>query len=473
MARHASDSLRETTLPMVLLLGDTVTVFGGLCAGYWLRYASPLGALGIDVPDARFRDYLPLILVGVCFLVGAFAQLGLYDGRMLLRKQQGLSTVIRGTAFWLIAYLAFSLVIKFDPPISRLFVTLAGVVTLLALWIWRELFYRFVTRPSLLPRVQRRVALLGWNVGAASLAEDINARPLHPYNVVGTIATPAGAAPDGLRRLGSLDAFADVLARERIDVVIAADLDLPREDLQRITGDCERAYVEWKVMPTAFQIFLSGLSLQTIGSTAVLGVDDLAITRLFSRGAKRTIDILGAAVGLVAAAPVMAVLAALIKGESPGGPVLFRQRRIGAGHREFTLYKLRSMRPDADATDGEQQSTPRGDPRLLRIGAFMRRWNLDELPQYWNVLRGHMSLVGPRPERPHHVDVLSNVIPHYLPRHLVKPGMTGWAQVNGLRGATDLEKRARYDIYYIENWSLWLDLQILVLTFIRWRNRSG
>jgi lipopolysaccharide/colanic/teichoic acid biosynthesis glycosyltransferase len=128
------------------------------------------------------------------------------------------------------------------------------------------------------------------------------------------------------------------------------------------------------------------------------------------------------------------------------------------------------MAPDAAASDDAQQSTRRDDPRLLQLGAGLRRWNLDELPQFWNVLRGDMSLVGPRPERPHHVDQLSALLPHYLPRHLVKPGMTGWAQVNGLRGDSDLAARAQYDIYYIENWSLWLDLQILLLTFVRWRN---
>jgi len=126
--------------------------------------------------------------------------------------------------------------------------------------------------------------------------------------------------------------------------------------------------------------------------------------------------------------------------------------------------------PEAAATDSVRQSTPRDDPRLLRIGARMRRWNLDELPQFWNVLRGDMSLVGPRPERPYHVDRLSVEIPHYLPRHLVKPGMTGWAQINGLRGETDLAARVQHDIYYIENWSFWLDVQIVLLTFVRWRN---
>nr|MCU0792492.1 sugar transferase [Opitutaceae bacterium] len=149
---------------------------------------------------------------------------------------------------------------------------------------------------------------------------------------------------------------------------------------------------------------------------------------------------------------------------------LFGQVRIGAGGRPFTMWKLRSMRPDASATDHLAVSTAAADPRLLRIGSWLRRWNLDELPQFWNVLRGDMSLVGPRPERPHHVARLATEIAHYLPRHLAKPGMTGYAQINGLRGDTDLSRRIQHDIYYIENWSPWLDLQILALTLARWRH---
>lgn len=470
MSRHAANALRETTLPAVLLAGDAIVAFGGLTLGYWLRYNSALGALGLQVQNANFNAYLPLIILGVIFLIAAFTQQGLYDGRMLLRKQQSLNLVMRGTAYWLVAYLAFSLVIKFDPPISRLFVVIAAFSTLLLLWLWREIFYFILTRPQLLPRLQRRVAVLGWNEDARTLTAEINANAAHPYTVVGHVSLSIHGTASGLHSIGSIDELPVIIERHKIDVLIAADLELPRLDLQRITEQCERAYVEWKVMPTAFQIFLSGLSLQTIGSIPVLGVEDLAITRLLNRSAKRMIDLLGSVIGLIFSAPFIAILGILIKAESPGGPIFFRQIRVGAGHRSFTLWKLRSMRPDAPATDAENQSTRRSDPRMLRIGSFLRRWNLDELPQYWNVLCGDMSLVGPRPERPHHVEQLAELIPHYLPRHLVKPGMTGWAQVNGLRGATDLEKRVRYDIYYIENWSLWLDWQIMLLTFVRFRN---
>ncbi len=470
MSRHAANSLRETTLPAILLVGDGVAAFAGLVLGYRLRYHSVLGALGLEVTGARFADYLPLLLLGMLFLIAAFAQQGLYDGRMLLRKQQNLNLLVRGTAYWLVSYLAFSLVIKFDPPISRLFVVLAAFATLLSLWLWREIFYFILTRPSLLPRLQRRVAVLGWNEDARALTTEINAKAGHPYKVVGHVTLPVAGTTSGLVSLGSLDELPEIIDRHRIDVLIAADLELPRGDLQRITEQCERAYVEWKVMPTAFQIFLSGLSLQTVGSIPVLGVEDLAITRLLNRCAKRLLDVLGAVIGLFVSAPFIAVLGFLIKAESPRGPVFFRQIRVGAAHRPFALWKLRSMRPDADTTDADNQSTRTDDPRMLRIGAFLRRWNLDEIPQYWNVLRGDMSLVGPRPERPHHVEQLAGLIPHYLPRHLVKPGMTGWAQINGLRGATDLEKRVRYDIYYIENWSLWLDCQIILLTFVRWKS---
>ena len=475
--------LRDTVLPLTLLFGDTVVTFAGLALGYWLRYRSPLARFGIDVPDATFARYLPLLLLGVALLVAAFARSGLYDTRLLLRRYQSFNAILKGASFWLVTYLGVSLVVRFDPPISRLFVVEAFVCVVGLLFAWRSLVYAVISRDPWIPRLRRRALLLGWNDEARALAAEIASEPAHPFALVGTVSLPTDTAapfPSSpplsvspslpLPPLGPLSDLEAILARTGADVVIVTRLDLPRAELQRIVELCERAYVEWKIVPGAFDIFLSGLHLQTIGRVPVLGVEELAIRRLFNRALKRTVDLVGAVVGLVLSAPLVAVLAVLIKRESPAGPVFFAQQRVGTGHRSFALWKLRSMVPDAAASDSARQSTARADPRLLRIGAFMRRWNLDELPQFWNVLRGDMSLVGPRPERPFHVDRLSAEIPHYLPRHLAKPGMTGWAQVNGLRGDTDLHARIRHDIYYIENWSLWLDVQILLLTFVRWRN---
>jgi exopolysaccharide biosynthesis polyprenyl glycosylphosphotransferase len=477
VSRAATHTLRETLVPLALIAGDTLVTFGGLALGWGLRYASPLGRLGLDVPNASFLRYLPLLLVGVALLIAAFAQLGLYDPRLILRRYQSLNAILKGAGFWLVAYLGISLVLKFDPPISRLFVLLAFVCAVTGLYLWRTLVYTVITRGPLLARLRRRTILLGWNDDARALAADIARDSAHPLVLAGVLTFPGTVvpfpSPSLPALLGTTDDLPSLLAREPVDLVIATRLDRPRDELRGLVDACEHAYVEWKVVPGAFDIFLGGLRLQTIGRIPVLGIEELVINRLFNRALKRGCDLAAATVGLALSAPLVLVLAALIKRESPDAPVLFRQRRVGAGHRPFTLLKLRSMRPDADATDDAAQSTPRSDPRLLRIGAFIRRWNLDELPQFWNILRGDMSLVGPRPERPFHVEQLADTIPHYLPRHLVKPGLTGWAQINGLRGDTDLAARVQHDIYYIENWSLWLDVQIVLLTFARWREPNA
>ena len=474
---HASPPatrLRKVILPALLVVGDTLVAFAALSIGYWLRYETPIGSIGLDVPDATYVRYLPLLLLGTAFLTAAFAQLGLYEERLLLRKFQALNIVIKGTTFWLAAYLSLSLVLRFDPPISRWFVAVAYGLVLALMFVWRSFAYAIFTRPRWVARLRQRVALFGWNEEARTLANDLAAEPAHPLAFAGVIPLPDDPVPaSGVSIIDTGADLARALREAQIDVLIAARTDLSRERLHAVVEACEHAFVEWKIIPSSFQILVSGLRLQTIGGVPVLGVEELAINRLFNRGLKRALDIVGALAGLVLSTPLVLALAIFIRRESPGASAFFPQERLGAGGRRFRMWKLRSMRPDAAAADHLSQSTSRGDPRLLRIGAWMRRWNLDELPQFWNVLRGDMSLVGPRPERPVHAARLAGEIPHYLPRHLVKPGMTGWAQVNGLRGDTDLPRRIQHDIYYIEAWSLWLDLQILALTLPRWRRGAA
>ncbi len=469
--------LRQFTLPCVLLVGDVVFAAIGICLAWWLRYHTRFEALGIPVADADFEDYVPLVLVGVALLAGTYAQMGLYDERLLLRRYQSLAIVLRGTVFWLLAYLGLSLVLWFDPPISRLFIVVAFVTVVVLNYLWRWTFYVAISRRPLLERIQLRVAMLGWNEDARRLVKEIGDQPAHPYQVIGLITEDATAS--ALSRgdlpvpvLGPLNDLESVLRTHLIDVLIVAHLDFPGEMMRRIADTCERTYTAFKIIPGVFEVFISGLRMQTIGNVPVLGVEDLAITKLFNRIMKRVFDLVAAVCGLILSAPALALGALFVKLESPG-PAFFGQERIGANHRRFLMWKLRSMRLDAPASDHISVSTAEDDPRLLRVGRFLRRWNIDELPQFWNVLRGDMSLVGPRPERPFHVERLSTEIAHYLPRHVVRPGMTGWAQINGLRGGTDVAKRIQYDIYYIENWSIWLDTQIALLTLVRWRNPAG
>jgi exopolysaccharide biosynthesis polyprenyl glycosylphosphotransferase len=223
-------------------------------------------------------------------------------------------------------------------------------------------------------------------------------------------------------------------------------------------------------VPSYFSILVSGLYLDTLSGIPILGLSRLPLDRTFNKLVKRLLDIVGAALGMLLSVPLVAIFGALVYLESPG-PILYRQRRIGRNGKIFDMLKIRSMRLDAEK-DGEIGWSTKDDPRRLRIGAFMRKWNIDETPQFWNVLKGEMSLVGPRPERPELIQNFKHAIPHYHVRHTVKPGITGWAQVNGLRGDTDLSQRISHDLYYVEHWNLLFDLQTMVLTFFKNTNAS-
>lgn len=473
MSCQVPQKAQRRWLPVCLLVGDLIMILGGLLLAYWLRYETPLGSLFIEVSDARFSDYVPLLALGCLFLTLTFAHNGLYDERLVLRHYQASNIILKGLAFWVATYLGVSLVLKFSPPISRIFVIYAGVCTALLLQLWRSVFHHLLlTNPALSLPLRQKVVILGWSGDAERLVESIASSNAHPYRLLGLVRGPGD--PDSntaIPSLGNLTELHTIFDRHQPDVLIAARMDLPRETLTEIVEACERRGVELKLIPSVFQIFVTGLRLQTIGAVPILGVEELALGRLLNRLLKRGVDMLGAVLLLVPATPLMLVLAWMIRRESPGAPLLFRQTRVGRNNRSFTMLKLRSMRPDAEKSDHLNISTRAGDPRLLRVGAWMRVWNLDELPQLLNVLVGDMSLVGPRPERPVHAGTLSTHIPHYMPRHLVKPGMTGWAQVNGLRGDCSMERRIQHDLYYIENWSLWLDLQILLLTLLRWKNK--
>jgi exopolysaccharide biosynthesis polyprenyl glycosylphosphotransferase len=275
-------------------------------------------------------------------------------------------------------------------------------------------------------------------------------------------------ADPSIAYLGSIEEAERIISSIPIDILILADLEYEGEQIVNLAGACEREMVEFKVVPSYFQILVSGLHLETVGGIPVLGVGRLPLDRIVCRAFKRTVDMVGAMAGLLLSLPIIGIFGAMVYLESPG-PIFYRQRRSGRNGKPFDIIKIRSMRLDAEG-NGKVGWTVQNDPRRLRIGSFMRKWNIDEVPQFWNVLKGEMSLVGPRPERPELVATFKREIPHYNARHNAKPGITGWAQVNGLRGNTDLGERINYDLWYMENWSPILDFQIMCMTISSHKN---
>ena len=459
----------QNILLFLQFFGDAAMAFCGLLSGYWVRFHGPLAHLG-SIPQApALREYLPLIEVGTLFFIASFAYLKIYNGRLLLRPLRTYALFAQSMAFWFVLFLGVSLALKFEPAISRLFVATSCLTTFALICVWRALFNAWLARSHYRERLLQHVVILGWSNDAYQLINAINGDSRHPYNVCGYVNTQAAGGPNRppCPRLGELEDLEHILSTQLIDILIVADLQLTPEQLSHTITLTERLYVQFKVVPSFFRIFISCLHLQTISGVPVLGIDQLRLSQWGNSVLKRTVDIVGAVVGLIGGLPVMIVLSLMITRESPGS-VIYRQVRTGRNGKPFTIYKLRSMRLDAEK-HGAQWAVA-NDDRRLKIGAFMREWNLDELPQFWNVLIGDMSLVGPRPERPELIEKFEHEIPHYNPRHTVRPGVTGWAQVNGLRGNTSLVERINYDLYYIENWTVGFDFLIMLRTFVGTKN---
>ncbi len=461
---------------MLAFLGDALVIFAALCLGYWLRFDSgwipfPTEIPGQVYPEPAFYDYYNLLALGTIFLLATFGYLRLYTKYRFLHYLRTAKTILQGAVFWLFAYLAVSLILKFDPPISRLFTVAAFGSVLAAMLLWRLLLFRVSRLEFFAAQFRERVLFVGWGREAEQLEREIHDDRRHPYEIVGCLPSPEGKfhlpPPPRIRVLGDYQHLPTLLEQRCADIVILADLHLNMGEIIGLANVCEMEFAHFKVIPSYFQILASGLRLETISGVPVLGLGELPLDRFFNRTLKRGIDLAGAAAGLVLSLPLMAIFGALVWWESPG-PIFYRQVRMGKNGKTFEILKIRSMRMDAE-TAGAQWAKE-NDPRRLAVGAFMRRWNIDELPQFWNVLKGDMSLIGPRPERPELIEEFKHKIPHYHARHSCLPGMSGWAQVCGWRGNTSLEERIRCDIWYVENWSLGLDLRILVLTCLRQKN---
>lgn len=441
----------------------------GLIA-FWLRFQTSLHEVGV-MSELTLQQYSGYITLGSVSLVAMMAWHGIYHRSVLLRSRWVKARIVQAAAIWTLVFLAVVLLLKFEPSISRIYTALYGACTIVLLLLWRSVFETFLQRPRILATLQQRMVVVGWTDEAARFCRSFAGDPVSAIQVLGYVKTGEEIntllQPD-VPCLGDITKMESILAEHRVEMVVTADLGSSRDQLMNLANLCEREMISFKMIPSCFRIFQSGLHLETLAGTPILGVDRLPLDNTFNVLLKRGLDIVGAIFGLIVSAPIMAIFGALVYLESPGA-IFYRQRRTGVNGRSFDILKIRSMKLNAEA-DGKVGWSTKEDARRLRIGSFMRKWNIDEVPQFWNVLKGEMSLVGPRPERPELIKNFKHNIPHYNARHNARPGITGWAQIKGLRGDTDLTERIKCDLWYLENWNILLDVQIMVMTFFKREN---
>lgn len=313
----------------------------------------------------------------------------------------------------------------------------------------------------------RHIIFVGYSSAAEAFIDRILANPQWGYKMKGILDDnkEIGYLYRGVQVLGTTDELEQVLENNRLDE-IALTLGL-REyyKLKRIVATCEKSGVHTKFVPDYNDIIPTRPYTEDLMGLPVVNIRHVPLTNTFNMICKRIVDIIGSLVAIVIFSPVMLVTAVLVKTTSKG-PLIYKQERVGLHNQIFQMYKFRSMEVQSPGRE-KKAWTVRNDPRVTGVGKVIRRTSIDELPQLFNILKGDMSLVGPRPERPFFVEKFREEIPRYMVKHQVRPGLTGWAQVNGYRGDTSIKKRIEYDLYYIENWTMGLDIKILFLTFFK------
>lgn len=450
-----------------LVIVDALMAGLAFAAGYALRLQSEYEAIG------PFGKYWGMLFIHVVVNVITFFFYRLYHRQRATSHIDEFYAVFGAASVGTIAAIAFiSLIYKNALDYPRLMMVYVWLMTIALVWLGRLIHSR--VQWSLQARGHNQVRLLIVGAGEVGriVLQKIRQSPGLGYQVIGFVDDyNAPASVMGVEVLGKTEDLPRLIDAHDIGEVIIAMPEASHHEILSIIARCEGHKITIKVFPDVFQIIASEISIGDLNGLPLLTVRDIAL-RGYRVTLKRAMDLIGSALALVLLSPLMMLVAILIKLDSRG-PVFYAQERMGLDAKPFPMLKFRSMVADAEAASGPVW-TKENDPRRTRFGAIIRRLSIDELPQLINVLVGDMSLVGPRPERPFFVEQFKKSIPRYMDRHKEKAGLTGWAQINGLRGDTSIVERTKYDLWYIENWSLLLDLKILLRTVTRlFRDRNA
>jgi Undecaprenyl-phosphate glucose phosphotransferase len=445
---------------MLQLIGDILATAAAVLVAYWLRFEVQIQPVTKGLPPLNM--YLRLVPVVVVLYPVVFYFQGLYQRRRIRSRFDETMRVV--VAVLLATVILTAGLTFYRPPdftYSRLFLAIFAAVDAILVSVFRWIIAGSLARIRRSGGNLQRVLVVGAGDLGRKVVERLNLHKEYGFSIVGFLDDDPGRQQRdiwGVPVLGTTDDLESVVVDEKVDQVLIA---LPLEAHYRTVQLVRRAgqmLVDIKVVPDVLQYYVMRAGIEDLDGLPLINLTQMPLQG-WNQIVKRAFDIVGASTLLIATSWLFPIIALLIK-RADGGPVFFSQVRTGLDGRSFRLFKFRSMRADAEG-DGESHWTRSHDSRVTSIGEFLRRTNLDELPQLYNVLCGDMSLVGPRPEQPKFVERFRNRYPTYNTRHRVRSGLTGWAQVNGLRGDTSIRQRVAHDLYYIENWSLGLDIKIL------------
>lgn len=443
-----------------LVAADLLMVYAAYRLAYSLRFRTELPTAAEIPPPEMYQD---IVVIMTACLLGVFAFFRLYIPRRGHSRIDLLYSLFLAVSFGFILGVFVASMVFRGIELPRLVYVSWWATAILGIWIARVILDSGlrVSRARGIDTVN--VLIVGAGESGRIVLEKIRHAPELGYRVVGFVDDdPHDALPLDAPILGTLADVAPLIGRCHVSELIIAAPRLEQRDVLELVASCAREHVNVKLFPDIVQIMSTEVTTSELTGLPMVQIRDVAL-RGWNLALKRAMDIGVSAVALVVLAPLLMAIAAAVKLAGGAGPVFYTQERVGLDGRPFQLVKFRSMRADAEAQTGPVWATP-DDRRRTKIGTFIRRWSLDELPQLVNVLLGEMSLVGPRPERPHFVEQFSQIVPRYAERHNERAGMTGWAQVNGLRGQTSIAERTKYDVFYVENWSLAFDIKILLKT---------
>ncbi len=447
----------------LMVIVDAVITAVSFMSAYYFKFYVLNNGPGPGVLPVGDYYMLLLFLVPVYMLL--YYSCSVYAPKRTVRRRFEIYGIIKANTIGLVALIIILYMIIREINFSR---------SVIAFFYVFNVFFTSCFRLSLRKGLRtirskgynlKHILLVGYSRAAEEYIDRLTDNPQWGYVACGILDDhiPAGTLYKGVKVLGRLGNLEVILPENRLDE-IAISLSLQDYDrLEGIVAVCEKSGVHTKFIPDYNSLIPSKPYTEDLMGLPVINIRYVPLTNTGNILIKRAVDIVGSLFGIVITSPIMLLSAIAVKLTSPG-PVIFKQERVGLHNKTFNMYKFRSMEKQAP---GEEKKawTVRNDPRVTPVGKFLRRTSLDELPQLFNILRGDMSLVGPRPERPLFVRKFQEEIPRYMVKHQVRPGLTGWAQVNGLRGDTSIRKRIEYDIYYIENWTLGFDMKIILMTF--------